>query len=78
MKRKDRVIVQFKCCKQKNFAMYKQKNLGNKSQELSKLKFSGSLLVSESMSHENQRLAHKCQQLLSARKIHSTWLFNNV
>ena len=62
MKRTDRVIVQFKCCKQKNF-MYKQKNLGNKSQELSKLKFSGSLFVTESMSHENQRLAYKCQQL---------------
>ena len=30
------------------------------------------------MSHENQHLAYKCQKLKSARKIHSTWFFNNV
>ena len=30
------------------------------------------------MSHENQQLAYKCRQLKSARKIHSTWFFNNV
>ena len=30
------------------------------------------------MSHENQQLAYKCWQLKSARKIHSTWFFNNV
>ena len=57
MKRTDRVIVKFKCLKQKNYLMYKRKNLGNKSQELSNLKFSGTLFVSESMSHENQQLA---------------------
>ena len=47
-------------------------------QKLSNLKFSGRLFVSESMSHENQQLAYKCRQLKSARKIHSTWFFNNV
>ena len=78
MKRKERVIVKFKCRKQKNSVMYKRKNLGNKSQELSNLKFSGRLFVSESMSHENQQLAYKCRQLKSARMIHSTWFFNNV
>ena len=57
----------------KNSVMYKHKNLGNKSQELSNLKFSGRLFVSESMSHENQQLTYKCQQLKSAQKIHSTW-----
>ena len=62
----------------KKIVMYKRKNLGNKSQELSNLKFSGRLFVSESMSHENQQLAYKCRQLKSARKIHSTWFFNNV
>ena len=36
--------------------MYKHKNLGNKSQELSNLKFSGRFFVSESMSHENQQM----------------------
>ena len=30
------------------------------------------------MSKENQQLAYKCRQLKSVRKIHSTWLFNNV
>ena len=30
------------------------------------------------MSHENQQLAYKCWQFKSARKIHSTWFFNNV
>ena len=53
MKRSDRVIVKFKCPKQKNYVMCKRKNLGNKSQELSDLKFSGRPFVSESMSHEN-------------------------
>ena len=57
--------------------MYKQENLGNKSQELSNLKFSGRLLV-RVMSHESQQLAYKCQQLKSTQKIHSTWFFNNV
>ena len=78
MKRSDRVIVKFKCRKQKNSVLYKRKNLGNKSQELSNLKFSGRLFVSESMSHENQQLAYKCQQLEKARKIYSTLFFNNV
>ena len=53
MKRSDRVIVKFKCRKQKQSLMYKRKNLGTKSQELNNLKFSGRLFVSESMSHEN-------------------------
>ena len=30
------------------------------------------------MSHENQQLTYKCQQLKSVRKIHSTWFLNNV
>ena len=58
--------------------MYKRKNLGNKSQELCNLKFSGRLFVNESMSYENQQLAYKCRQLKCAPKIHSTWFFNNV
>ena len=32
MKRSDRVIVKFKCCKQKQSLIYKRKNLGTKSQ----------------------------------------------
>ena len=60
MKRTDRVIVKFKCRKQKNSVMHERKNLGNKPPELSNLKFSGRLFVSESMSHENQQLTYKC------------------
>ena len=71
MKRSEKVIVRFKSCKQKISAMYKFKNLGNQSQELRNVRFSGRLFVSESMSHENQQLACKCRQLISTRKIHS-------
>ena len=71
-------VVKFKCCKQKQSLIYKRKNLGTKSQELTNLKFLGRLFVSKSMSHENQQLTYKCQQLKSAIKIHSTWFFNNV
>ena len=78
MKRSDRKIVKFKCRKQKRSLIHKCKNLGNKSQELTNLKFSGRLFESESMSHENQQLAYKCRRLKSARKIHSTWFFNDV
>ena len=43
MKRSDRVIVKFKCHKQKQPLIYKRKNLGTKSQEHTNLKFSGRL-----------------------------------
>ena len=29
------------------------------------------------MSRENHQLAYRCRQLNTARKIHSTWFFNN-
>ena len=54
MKRLGRVIVRFKCRKQKNSVMYKRKNPGNKSQKLSNLKFSGRLFLNESMSRESR------------------------
>ena len=60
MKRSDRVILKFKCRKQKQSLIYKHKNLATESQELTNLKFSGRLFVSKSMSHENQQLACKC------------------
>ena len=60
MKRSDRVIVKFKCRKQKQSLMYKRKNLGTKSQELTNSKCLGRLFVSEIMSYENQQLAYKC------------------
>ena len=45
IKRSDRVIVKFKCGNQKQSLIYKRKNLGTKSQELTKLKFLGRLFV---------------------------------
>ena len=51
MKRSDRVILKFKCCKQKQSLIYKRKNLATKPQELTNLKFSGRLFVSHSISH---------------------------
>ena len=60
MKTLNRVIMEFKYFKQKNYIMNKHKNLGNKSQELINLKFSGRLFVSEGMSHENQQLPYRC------------------
>ena len=41
MKRSDRVIVKFKCHKQKQSLMYKCKNLGTKSQEVNQFKIFG-------------------------------------
>ena len=77
MKKSDRLIVKFKCRKQKQLLIYKRKNLGTKSQELTNLTFLVRLFVSTSMLHENQQLAYKCRQLKSFRKIHSTWFVNN-
>ena len=58
MKRWDRAIIEFKCHKQKQSIIYKHKNLGTKSQELSNLKFLERLFVSESMSLENHSSLH--------------------
>ena len=72
MRKKDRVIIKFKCRKQKHRVLLNRKTLQNKSLDLTQLKFSGKLFVNESMCHENDQLAYKCRQLKSARKIHST------
>ena len=69
MRKKDRVIIKFK---QKHGVLSNRKTLENKNLDLTQLKFSGKLFVSESMCHENHQLAYKCRQLKSARKIHST------
>ena len=54
-----------------------RKSLRSKSGVLTQLNFSGRLLSSESMYHENQ-LAYKCEQLKNDDKIHSTWFCNNT
>ena len=37
--------------------------------ELSQLKFSGKLFISESMCYENQQLTYKCRQLRNSKKM---------
>ena len=57
MRKKDRVIIKFKCRKQKHRVLLNHKTLENKSLDLAQLKFSGKLFVNESMCHENHQLA---------------------
>ena len=78
LKKKESVIVKFKCRKLKRKVLVNRKNLRNKSEDLRQLKFSGKLFISESMCHENHQLAYKCRQLKNAGKIHSTWFWNNA
>ena len=70
--------MKFKCRKQKHSFLYRGKNLGTKSPEILKLKFSEKLFVSESMSYETLQIEYRRWQHRSARKKHSTWFFNNV
>ena len=78
MRKKARIIIKFKCRKQKHHVLLNCKTLQNKSLDLTQLKFSGKLFVNESMCHENHQLAYKCCQLKSVHKIHSTWLYNST
>ena len=77
MRKKDHVIIKFKCRKQKHHILLNRKTLQNRSLDLTQLKFSGKLFVNDRMCHENHQLAYKCRQLKSARKIHSTWFYNS-
>ena len=72
MLNRDRVIVKFKDRKLKHNVQIKRKNLHQKSLELSRLKFSGKLFVSESTCFENHQLVYKCRKLKNLGKIHST------
>ena len=78
LKKKESVIVKFKCRKLKQKVLVNRKNLRNKSEDLRQLKFSGKLFILESMCHENHQLAYKCRHLKNAGKIHSTWFWNNA
>ena len=78
MRKKDPIIIKFKCRKQKHHVLLNLKTLQNKSLDLTQLKFFGKLFVSESMCHEDHQLACKCRQLKSARKIHSTRFYNST
>ena len=78
MRKKDCVIIKFKCRKQKHCVPLNRKTLQNKSFDLTQLKFSGKLFINESMCHENHQLAYNCRQLKNARKIHSAWFYNST
>ena len=78
LKKKDSVIVKFKCRKLKRRVLVNRRNLRNKSEDLRQLKFSGKLFILESTCHENHQLAYKCRQLKNAGKIHSTWFWINA
>ena len=78
LKKEEIVTVKLKSRKKKRNILIDRKNLRNKSENLSQLKFAGKLFISESMCHENHQLAYKCRQLKNAGKIHSTWFWNNV
>ena len=68
LRKKDTVIVKFKCRKQKRSILINRKNLRNKSNVLTQLNFSGRLFVSESMCHENHQLSYTCRQLKNAAR----------
>ena len=77
-KKKETVIVKFKSTKQKRIILIDRKNLRNKSENLSQLKFAVKIFISESMCHENHQLAYKYRQFKNAWKIHSAWFWNNI
>ena len=70
MRKKNHVIIKFKCGKLKHHVFSNHKTLQNKSLNLTQLRFLGKLFVNESMCHENHQLAYKCCQLKSVPKIH--------
>ena len=75
---KDRVISKIKDKKLKLSIEVNGKVIQQKPLELSQLKLSGKLYISESMCYENQQLTYKCCQLKNSKRIHSTWFWNNV
>ena len=77
LKKKDTVILEFKCRKQKRSVLTNGKSLRNKSDVLTQLNFSGRLFVSESMCQDSHQLSYKYRQLKNVCKIHSTWFWNN-
>ena len=72
------MIVTFKSMKQKQKILIDRKNLRNKSENLSQLKFAVKLFISGSMCHKNHQLTYKCRQFKNAGKTHLTWFWNNV
>ena len=70
LKKKESVIVKFKCRKLKWSGLVNRTNLGNKSENLLQLSFLvSSSIISESMCHENHQLAYRCRQLKNAHNL---------
>ena len=78
MRKKDQVIIKFKCRKQRHRVLLNHKTLQNKRLDLTQLKFLQKLFVNESTCHENHQLAYKCCQLNSAHKTHLIWFYNTT
>ena len=76
LKKKETVIVNFKCRKHKRRVHVDTENFRNKSGDLRQLKLSGKLFTSESMCHDSYQLEYKFCQLKNALKIHSTRFCN--
>ena len=55
-----------------------EKKLKDKSSDLTQLRLSGKLSISDSMYHENHQMLCRCHQLKTAGKIHSAWFYNNT
>ena len=72
MRRKDQVIIKFKCRGQKHCVLSNGTTLQNRSFDFTLLKFVENLFVIENMCHENHQLAYKCRHLKSACKMYST------
>ena len=58
LKKKDTVIVKFRCRKQKYSILINRKNLRNKSDVFTQLNFSGRFFVWESMCHQCCNMLH--------------------
>ena len=76
-RKKESVIIKFKCQKLKCRVTVNWKSLPNKSEHLRQIKFSGKLCIPKSMCHGNHQLAYKCRQQKNACKIHFTRFWNN-
>ena len=78
VQKKETVTVKLKSRKQKRKILINRKNLCSNSENLSQLKVTIKLFISESLCHENHQLAYKCRELKNFGKIYSTWFWNNV
>ena len=78
LKRRDHVIVKFKCRKLRNNVCFNKSKLKDKTNEIQEITGTEeSIYIQESLCLENQSLFYKLRRLRKANKIHSTWFSNN-